>query len=182
MDHTGSVLLAIAGATAINAASLGFGKPSLSPNGPPSANLCDMPGHHQFDFWVGRWDVFRPDTGQQVARSLIEKLYGGCAVRENWMPLQGTGGGSLNMYRPVTKDWRQIWTDSANNLNDYVGRMSGQSLVFTGTSADPAGQITRARMTYEPLADGSVVQTGYRYSRAKKRWELQYQFIYRSAH
>ena len=49
---------------------------------------------------------------QLVAHSLIEKLYNGCAVRENWMPLSGAGGGSLNSYRPEKKQWEQYWTDS----------------------------------------------------------------------
>ena len=66
------------------------------PSGPPPATLCHTAQHGQFDFWVGQWDVYRADTNQLVAHSLIEKLYNGCAVRENWMPLGGTGGGSLN--------------------------------------------------------------------------------------
>jgi hypothetical protein len=36
-------------------------------------------------------------------------------------------------------------------------------------------------MTYEPLTDGSVVQSGYQYSRAAKRWQIQYRLVYRRA-
>ena len=154
---------------------------SAQPNAPPPANLCDTPGHHQFDFWVGRWDVFRSDTNQLVAHSLVEQLYSGCAVRENWMPLQSAGGGSINVYQPKARQWRQLWADSANSLNDYSGGLRGKTMVLTGTSLGPSGAVTRVRMTYEPQKDGSVVQTGYDLPGAGKRWQLRYQFVYRPA-
>ena len=50
---------------------------------------CAGPEHRQFDFWVGHWDVYPTGKRKLVAHSLIEKLYAGCAIRENWMPLGG---------------------------------------------------------------------------------------------
>lgn len=150
---------------------------STPPAPPPPA--CETAEHRQFDFWVGRWDVYRPDTGKMVAHSLIEKLYGGCAIRENWMPLGGTGGGSLNSYRPGEKTWRQVWTDSGNNLNEYAGGLEGGVMVLTGESHPPTGPAVPIRMTYEAKRDGSVVQTGYQSSDGGKSWQLRYQFVYR---
>src|SRR5690348_9783130 len=78
----------------------------------PAPTTCASPESKQFDFWVGKWNVAasaKPDV--KVAESLIEKLYGGCAVRENWMPLKGNAGGSLNAYLPATGKWRQTWVD-----------------------------------------------------------------------
>ncbi|MBI5941813.1 MAG: hypothetical protein HY859_15460, partial [Caulobacterales bacterium] len=68
---------------------------------------CATPEYRQFDFWVGRWDVYPTGQDKLVAHSLIERLYGGCAIRENWMPVQGGGGGSLNNYVAGEKGWRQ---------------------------------------------------------------------------
>jgi hypothetical protein len=181
MGQTRNVLQAIAGAAAISAASPVSSKAASPPSGPPPANLCDTPGHHQLDFWVGRWDVYRTDTKQLVAHSNIEKLYAGCAVRENWMPLQGAGGGSLNSYRPSVKRWIQVWTDSGNNLNQYSGAWNGKQMDVAGTSVTASGQRVPVRMTYERLADGSVVQTGYQRDRTGKRWVLNYRFVYRRA-
>jgi hypothetical protein len=147
----------------------------------PGKPICDTPEHRQFDFWVGRWDVYRTDTNQLVAHSLIEKLYGGWAVRENWMPIGGTGGGSLNSWRPSEKRWRQTWTDSGNNWNEYAGGLDGSKMVLTGSSATAAGGAIRVRITYEPKADGSVVQSGYQKSGASADWSLSYQFAYRRA-
>jgi hypothetical protein len=156
------------------AAQAGAAAPAAPP--PPA---CETREYGQFDFWVGKWDVYRPDTGKLVAHSLIEKLYGGCAVRENWMPLQGSGGGSLNSYRPDEKKWRQVWTDSFNNLNDYSGGLESGMMVLTGVSHPAAGTQVPVRMTYEAKPDGSVVQTGYQSSDGGKNWQLRYQFVYR---
>ena len=144
---------------------------------PPPA--CGSAQHRQFDFWVGRWDVYRPDTGKLVAHSLVEKLYAGCAIRENWMPLQGTGGGSLNSYRPEKTVWRQVWTDSSNNLNEYTGGFANGVMTLTGLSHPPSGAAMPVRMTYEAKPDGSVVQTGYRSADRGQSWQLSYQFVYR---
>ena len=158
-------------------AAQGGGQSAAQP--PPPA--CETAEHKQFDFWVGKWDVYRPDTNQLVAHSVIEKLYGGCAVRENWMPIGGTGGGSLNSWRPGERKWRQTWTDSGNNWNEYVGGMEGGLMVLTGTSAKASGGAVPVRMTYEAKADGSVVQTGYQSTDDGKTWSLAYQFAYRPA-
>lgn len=144
-----------------------------------SGGSCDTPSHHQFDFWIGEWDVYRPDNNQLVAHSKIEKLYAGCAVRENWMPLAGAGGGSLNSYRPKTGEWRQVWTDSANEVHEYSGRWTGTMLAMEGRSTGADDAVKRIRMTYEPRPKGNVIQTGYHWDEQAKDWALDYQFDYR---
>jgi hypothetical protein len=155
---------------------------ALQASSPPPPPACESAEHKQFDFWVGEWDVFRSDTNQLVARSLIEKLYGGCAIRENWMPLNGFGaGGSLNSYRPEEKHWRQVYTGSANGWADYVGGIMGKAMVIEGTQIMPTGKATPVKITYEPGADGSVVQTGYQSADGRVTWQVNYQFVYRPA-
>ena len=146
---------------------------------PPPA--CEAPEYRQFDFWVGSWDVYRTDTEKLVAHSLIEKLYAGCAVRENWMPIGAPGGGSLNSWRPEEKRWRQTWTDGANSWNEYTGGIENGLMVLTGSSSMPGSARTAVRMTYEAKPDGSVVQTGYQSSDGGKTWSVRYQFAYRPA-
>jgi hypothetical protein len=168
---------------AVAAAAAVIQTPPAAPSGPPPATLCQSQEYRQFDFWVGRWDVYRTDTNQLVAHSLIEKLYNGCAVRENWMPLPGQGGpgGSLNSYRPDTKQWVQYWTDSGNNLNEYAGAVEDGKMVLTGTSHAANGAERPQRMVYEGLPDGSVTQTGYVSPDGGKTWNLNYKLAYRRA-
>ena len=153
----------------------------VAPPAPPPP-VCDSAEHRQFDFWLGRWDVHRSDTGQRVASSLIEKLYRGCAVRENWCPLNGFGaGGSLNSYRPEAKLWRQVYTGAANGWAEYAGGMDGDSMVITGTQFMPKGSRARVRITYKKGADGSVLQIGEQSSDEGRTWQPAYHFTYRQA-
>ena len=146
----------------------------------PPPPTCQTAEHKQFDFWVGKWEVYRPDTGQMVARSLIEKLYGGCAIRENWMPVTGIGaGGSLNSYRPNEKRWRQVYTGAGNAWAEYAGGIESGAMVISGTRTMPNGSQTPVRITYKPATDGAVHQIGEQSSDGGKSWQLQYHFIYR---
>lgn len=155
--------------------------PAAAQTSPPPPPACATPEHQQFDFWLGQWDVYRTDTDQLIAHSLVEKLYAGCAVRENWLPVGGTGGGSLNSWRPAEKKWLQTWTDSGNNWNEYAGGIEGDMMVLTGKSVNAAGKAVAVRMTYEAKADGSVVQTGYQSAVGGNSWSLTYQYAYRRA-
>jgi hypothetical protein len=90
------------------------------------AGHCVGAGYRQFDFWVGSWDVYPTGQSQLVAHSLIESVYNGCGVRENWMPLKTeNSGGSLNIYIPAKNLWRQTWIDSSGARVDFKALMTG---------------------------------------------------------
>ena len=151
---------------------------AAKPPTPPPA--CTSSEWNQFDFWVGKWDVYaasKPD--QKVATSLIEKLYHGCAIRENWMPLSEKPGGSMNAYSPELKLWRQFWADSDGGSAQFSGGWNGQSMVLTGTWPQPGHPTQMTRMTYTPLADGQVEQVGVTSDDAGKSWQPSFDFIYK---
>lgn len=164
----------------LSACLLAFGASAALAQTPP-ANPCAEPERRQFDFWVGNWDVYPTGADKLVAHSLIESLYGGCAVRENWMPLKGTGGGSLNSYVPGEKAWRQTWVGSGGERVDFKGGLDGSAMVLTGgwTGILKAGESTLTRMTYTPAADGSVHQFGETSSDDGKTWTPNFDFTYR---
>jgi hypothetical protein len=145
---------------------------------PPPAG-CSSPESRQFDFWVGRWDVFpaaHPD--RKVAESLIEKLYSGCAIRENWKPPQG-GGGSLNSYVPAEHAWRQTWIGSDGARVEFKGGWTGQAMVLTGLWPAVGHPEQLSRMTFTPQPDGSVRQQGEISDDGGKTWTPSFDFIYR---
>jgi hypothetical protein len=149
----------------------------------PASQACTSSETKQFDFWVGKWDVYatsKPD--QKVASSIIEKLYHGCAIRENWMPLTDNPGGSMNAYSPEKRLWRQFWADANGGSAEFSGGWNGKSMILTGTWPQPGHPTQMTRMTYTPLADGSVEQTGITSDDAGKTWQPSFDFIYRAAH
>jgi hypothetical protein len=144
---------------------------------------CDTPQSRQFDFWVGRWTVSpHAQPGKHVADSLIEKLYGGCAVRENWMPLRAGGeGGSLSSYVPAENAWRQTWVDAGGARVDFKGGWDGHALVLTGLWPQPDHPAQLTRMTYTVEAGGAVRQLGESSDDGGKTWQPSFDFLYRKA-
>jgi len=146
--------------------------PAPSPSSPTAP--CADEAHHQFDFWVGKWDVYQTGKDALVAHSLIESLYGGCGVRENWMPLKGTGGGSLNIYVPEEKHWEQFWIDSGGSRAHFIGGWNGKAMVIQGKWAGPL-----VRISYSKNADGSVRQFGEQSTDEGKTWSTSFDLTYR---
>ena len=146
----------------------------------PPLNPCADAEHGRFDFWVGRWTVTPTGSDKVVAESLIEKVYG-CGLRENWMPKSHQDGGSLSIYVPAEKAWRQTWIDSSGSYVDFKGGWDGQAMVLTGEWPLPNGQPNRVRMTYTKNPDGSVRQAGLASTDGGATWKLSFDFTYRRA-
>ena len=148
------------------------------PASPPS---CTGPEHRQFDFWVGEWDVHPTGQERQVATSRIEKLYDGCAIRENWMPFRGRAGGSINNYVVEDGRWHQTWVSGANARVDFHGGLVDGKMVLTGFWRDVNGPGKHAlvRMTYSKAADGSVRQLGELSADHGLSWSPSFDFTYR---
>jgi hypothetical protein len=165
-----AALLALAGAAS-----------AQSPAPPPPA--CASAEHRAFDFWVGRWDVYRTDTNALVAHSLVERMYDGCAIRESWMPHGRAGGGSLSAWDPAARRWRQTWVDSANTHASFEGGADGGAMVLTGRWLGYNGPGTEvlARMTYARRAEGAVSQRVEVSGDGGRSWALAADLLYRPA-
>ena len=154
---------------------------------PPAPPLgCDSPESHQWDFWVGSWEVRPAGVDQIIAHSLIEKRYTGCAIRENWMPVGKEvkgGGGSLSFYDAKRKQWRQVWIDSSGTRVDLDGGYKDGVMTITGNWANYAGASKDAlvRMRYQLLPNGEVRQWADNSTDGGKTWAQGFDFRYRKA-
>ena len=146
-----------------------------------NAQACKNPQHRQFDFWVGTWDVSPTGQDKVVARSVIESLYGGCVIRENWMPVSGTAGGSLNSYDPVDGRWHQVWMDAGNARVSFEGYFAEGQMILTGDwrGALGPGKDGLVRMTYSRLEGGAVRQLGQISTDKGATWKPYFDFTYR---
>jgi hypothetical protein len=148
-----------------------------APAAPPPA--CADPNHHAFDFWVGHWDVRPYAGGPVVAHSLIESLYGGCAIRENWMPIGRTGGGSLSNFDKALGHWHQSWVDSSGTRVEFSGGAEGKAMVLTGLWGGVAnGKDGLVRMIYTSEPNGAVRQKGEISTDNGKSWGPSFDLLY----
>jgi hypothetical protein len=152
-----------------------------APTPPPG---CDTPESHQFDFWVGKWEVHPNGADKIIAHSLIEKRYSGCALRENWMPLGheiAGGGGSLSLYDARRKQWRQTWVDSSGVRVDLDGAFANKVMAITGTweNFGGPGKDALVTMRYQLQPDGQVRQWGEQSFDGGRTWQASFDFLYR---
>lgn len=147
---------------------------------------CDTPESHQFDFWLGSWEVRPKGANVIIAHSLVEKRYTGCAIRENWMPLGrevNGGGGSLSLYDSRRKQWRQTWLDSSGTRVDLDGGFAGGVMSITGNWENfvAPGKDALVRMHYQRQPTGEVRQWGDSSVDGGKTWQTTFDFLYRRA-
>ncbi|MDJ0643702.1 MAG: hypothetical protein QNJ15_12880 [Erythrobacter sp.] len=170
MDLIATVLLALQSATA-NA--------PAAPQPPAPPPPCASEAHAGFDFWVGEWEVFPNGRDAKVAESRIERKHNGCAVIENWMPLNGQGGTSLNHFDTESGQWHQKWVGSSTGAVEFVGGVTDGKMVLTGNWPNPQAPHTLVRMTYTKNEDGSVRQFGEASTDHGLSWQTAFDFIYR---
>ena len=170
------MLVPLASMLLAQAAAAQASPPQAAP--PPS---CTGPEHAALDFWVGDWDVYPNGKDDLVAHSKIEKLYNGCAIRENWMPLRGANGGSLSGFDPATGRWHQTWIGSAPGVVRFEGGPAVDSMVLTGwwPASGPNGEDGLTRMTYSRVEGDAVRQFGEFSADHGLTWQPSFDFIYR---
>jgi Protein of unknown function (DUF1579) len=143
---------------------------------------CAASEHRQFDFWLGDWNVHRPD-GTLAGRNRIVSLFDGCVLHESWEGSSGHRGTSLNIYDAARGVWHQTWVDSSGMLLVLEGGLQADAMVLEGRSGSPTeptvtvrhriswtlidGDPDRLRQHWEFSADGGSWETLFdgRYAR-----------------
>ena len=145
------------------------------------AVACRSEAHRAFDFWIGEWDVVATGTDRQVGESRIERLSGGCAIRETWMPTNGPSGTSLSLLNHRTARWEQLWIGVDGKRVDFAGGLVDANMVLTGywDSIGGPGKDALVRMTFTPNPDGTVRQAGEVSQDHGTRWRPFFDYTYR---
>jgi ketosteroid isomerase-like protein len=156
------------------------GGPAAAAQTQPAAP-CAAPENRQFDFWVGDWDVYDFGGMKQVAQIRVDRLLGGCVVREQYEDTTGKMGQSLSAYDAARKVWQQSWVTNRGDVLVIEGRFAGGKMVLTGASRGPAGRRTLVRGTWMPINLG-VRETAVRSTDGGKTWKPWFDLVFRQRH
>jgi hypothetical protein len=109
----------------------------------PGGLACKTVAYHQFDFWIGNWDVYSP-AGALAGTNVVKSRLGGCVVEENWTGANLGHGRSLNFYDVSTDTWSQMWVSSGGCPTGVImveGGFANGSMTMTGSKAQPEGFV-----------------------------------------
>jgi hypothetical protein len=153
VDWGATALSAVILTTLVAATAAGQATPVPAPSTPP----CRTPDHRQFDFWIGHWDVTRPD-GTPAGTNHIQSIYGGCALQEEWTSATGGyEGRSLNALGPDGR-WHQTWVDTGGLLLQLAGGIRDGRMVMSQRHPAADGGTVLHEISWEPLSTGQVKQ------------------------
>jgi hypothetical protein len=114
---------------------------------------------HDFDFWIGEWDVTGPD-GTTYGRNSIASPFGNGILTEHWRGAGGVEGHSLNAYDAARGCWHQTWVDSGGSILMLDGGLVDGAMVLTGSAPDDdhPGRVLLQRITWTPGPDEEQVR------------------------
>ncbi len=146
----------------------------------PRPNPCASEEAHQFDFWLGEWDVYHTTADTIVGHNNITPLANGCALLENWTSGTGFTGSSINKYNFLTKKWEQMWVDVSGTTLHINGEYKDGKMILENEQPARTGNGTvQNKITYYNNADGTVRQH-WEYSSDKgKTWQNAFDGMYK---
>jgi hypothetical protein len=153
--------------------------PVADPGPAERVAACSSEPYHQFDFWIGNWDV--SSDGQPAGTNSIHQINGGCALQENW---QGAGPGGLsgtsfNIYDQANDKWHQTWVDSSGTLLQLNGAAVDGKMILSGERPKRDGSgMAKHRITWTPNDDGSVQQYWEASSDNGATWNVLFDGLY----
>lgn len=135
-----------------------------------------MPEAHQFDFWIGQWDVIPWNAplppGQKPGFNDVHPILENCVVLENWTAGVGGEGKSMNFYDTNIHKWRQVWMGDGGGALDYTGEFRDGAMRFAGWTLGPNNTRVEQKLTFFPVAKDTVRQLFEASSDGGKTWTV----------
>jgi tetratricopeptide (TPR) repeat protein len=142
-----------------------------------SMKPCNSPEFHQFDFWIGSWEVQNPQ-GQVVGHNDVNRVVGGCVLQENWTSSRGfESGTSFNFYDYRDNKWHQDYYDNSGNMGNYpplAGELrDGRMVLLSASGIQPL-----SRWTWYEISPGKVRQMAEQSTDGGKSWSTTWDSVY----
>lgn len=137
---------------------------------------CAVPAYHQFDFWIGDWEVLDTEGSTKVAHARIDSILGGCVLREDYQGADGHKGQSFTIYDATRRVWHQTWVTNRGELLEIEGKLENGDMVLSGRNQQ--GALVRG--TWRPV-HGEVREFAVTSTDNGRTWKPWFDLMFRHA-
>jgi hypothetical protein len=139
--------------------------------------MTDNLAAHQFDFWLGDWNLTWGDDQHGVNH--IRSILDGQVIQENFESESGDKliGLSVSVYNPIDQKWRQTWVDNQGSYLDFVGEMQGDKMILQ-RHAIVENQPVIQRMVWYDIETDRFEWNWERSSNEGQTWKVLWQIHY----
>lgn len=123
----------------------------------PKPAPCSTSEYHQFDFWIGEWEV-KDAKGVLQGHNVIRSIEDACGLEEHWKAVTGSKGTSYNFYDQARKVWHQTWVDGNGGALFLEGTFANGTMSLSGKRPGQDGKEVLHRIQWTLLEDGRVKQ------------------------
>jgi tetratricopeptide (TPR) repeat protein len=138
---------------------------------------CKSAEYHQFDFWIGDWEVQDP-AGNVVGHNVVTAEQDGCLIIEHWTATGGAQTGtSFNYYDIRDKKWHQLYLDNSGNAGAFPamsGNLEDKKMILL--TNEPSAPISR--WTWYTVSPNHVRQMAEQSTDNQKTWQITWDSVY----
>lgn len=139
---------------------------------------CAAAEYHQFDFWLGDWDVFEANAQTPAAHVKVSRLLDGCAILEEYEQADGLSGRSISAYDPHRGGWHQSWFTNRGATLLLDGRLENGEMRLNAVEHLDANKERQTRALWKAEA-GGVRETAVRSVDGGKNWDSWFDLMFR---
>ena len=139
--------------------------------------MNETTAEHQFDFWIGDWNLTWGDDQHGVNR--IRSILAGKVIQENFESEDADKliGLSVSVYNPIDRQWRQTWVDNQGSYLDFVGEWHGDKMILQ-RPAVVEGQPVLQRMVWYNIEANRFEWNWERSSDEGQTWKVVWKINY----
>jgi hypothetical protein len=105
--------------------------------------------NHEFDFWLGEWDVYWAD---KQGTNRIESILDGAAIQENFDG-DGLVGMSVSVFSKEDSRWHQTWVDNTGSYLDFAGEFVEGKMILARNGIVEGKAVKQRMVWYEITKD-----------------------------
>jgi hypothetical protein len=135
---------------------------------------CSRPEYHQFDFWIGQWDIkqkiLKADGTwfEADAHTNVSPILDNCALMEEWQgdvfffwegmqKPERLKGFSVRAFDGKTNQWTISWMDTRHlRFSEFEGNFHGRRGEFFRKRLNEEKKETITRITFSDITPASV--------------------------